>query len=141
MEEAERERIWAIVETHEAGLSIRQIAFATGLSPSRVHQLLGSAEAREIPRWLSQQRGNANSSGVDGAGGEGARPGTATLELQGELQLLLEFAEKLRESSGEKREWLRNIVLWGIANDEAGNRPHRVEILGPGNADPSPSHC
>ena len=35
---------------------IRQIAAATGLSSSRVHQLLGSEEAREIPRWLSQQR-------------------------------------------------------------------------------------
>src|SRR3954454_5346244 len=56
MEEAQRERIWAIVEAHQSGLSVRQIAAATGLSPSRVHQLLGSDEAREIPRWLSQQR-------------------------------------------------------------------------------------
>ena len=50
------ERIWAIVEAHQSGLSVRQIAAATGLSSSRVHQLLGSDEAREIPRWLSQQR-------------------------------------------------------------------------------------
>jgi hypothetical protein len=56
LEEAQRERIWAIVETHQSGLSVRQIAAATGLSSSRVHQLLGSDEAREIPRWLSQQR-------------------------------------------------------------------------------------
>src|SRR5208337_5194291 len=57
LEGAQRERIWAIVEAHQSGLSIRQIASATGLSPSRVHQPLGSDEAREIPRWLSQQRG------------------------------------------------------------------------------------
>jgi hypothetical protein len=38
------------------GWSVRQIATATGLSSSRVHQLLGSDEARAIPRWLSQQR-------------------------------------------------------------------------------------
>jgi AraC-like DNA-binding protein len=57
LEEAQQERIWAVVEAHQAGLSIRQIAAATGLSPSRVHQLLGSEEAKEIPRWLSQRRG------------------------------------------------------------------------------------
>src|SRR5512147_3291224 len=56
LEEARRERTWAIVEAHQSGLSVRQIAVATGLSSSRVHQLLGSDEAREIPRWLSQQR-------------------------------------------------------------------------------------
>src|SRR3954452_10046414 len=56
LEEARRERIWAIVEAHQAGLTVRQIAAATGLSSSRVHQLLSSDEAREIPRWLSQQR-------------------------------------------------------------------------------------
>src|SRR3954462_689726 len=56
LEEAQRERIWAIVEAHQSGLSVRQIAAATGLSSSRVHQLLGSDEAHEIPRWLSQQR-------------------------------------------------------------------------------------
>src|SRR3954465_633138 len=56
LEDAQRERIWAIVEAHQSGLSVRQIAAATGLSSSRVHQLLGSDEALEIPRWLSQQR-------------------------------------------------------------------------------------
>src|SRR4051812_34009642 len=56
LEEAQRERIWAVVEAHQSGLSIRRIAAATGLSSSRVHQLLGSEESREIPRWLSQRR-------------------------------------------------------------------------------------
>src|SRR4051794_8798873 len=59
LEEAQRERIWAVVEAHQSGVSIRQIAAATGLSSSRVHQLLGSEEAREIPRWLSQRRDEA----------------------------------------------------------------------------------
>lgn len=52
--DAERERIWAIVAAKEAGLSIRQIARATGVSPTRIHQLLQADEAREIPMWLSQ---------------------------------------------------------------------------------------
>ena len=54
--EAERERIWAIVAAHEAGLSIRNIAAATGLSRSRIHQLLQDHEARDIPTWLTHLR-------------------------------------------------------------------------------------
>jgi hypothetical protein len=54
VEEAERERIWAIASAHSAGLSIRTIAAATRLSSSRVHQLLHTDEAGEIPDWLSQ---------------------------------------------------------------------------------------
>src|SRR3954454_25412418 len=65
LEEAPRERIWAIVEGPQWGLSVRQIAAATGLSSSRVHQLLGSDEAREIPRWLSRQRGRDRPSQPD----------------------------------------------------------------------------
>ena len=50
--EAERERLWAIVAAHDAGLSIRQIAAATGLSRSRIHQLLQDDDARELRAWL-----------------------------------------------------------------------------------------
>jgi len=56
LEEAERERIWAIVAAHDAGLSIRKIAAATGLSRSRIHQLLQEHEAQEIPEWLTHLR-------------------------------------------------------------------------------------
>jgi hypothetical protein len=50
--DAQTERIWAIVSAHQAGLSIRKIAGATGLSSSRIHQLLNAPEAQEIPVWL-----------------------------------------------------------------------------------------
>jgi IclR helix-turn-helix domain len=56
LREAEQERIWAIVAASDAGLSIRQIATATGLSRSRIHQLLQDPEAREIPTWLTRLR-------------------------------------------------------------------------------------
>src|SRR4051794_13901393 len=65
LDDAQRERVWAIVEAHQSGLSVRQIAAGTGLSSSRVHQLLGSDEAREIPRWLSQERRRGRSSQPD----------------------------------------------------------------------------
>jgi len=42
------------VAAHHAGLSIRQTAAATGLSRSRIHQLLQGDEAQESPTWLSQ---------------------------------------------------------------------------------------
>src|SRR5690242_13853952 len=54
--DAQSERIWAIVSAHQAGLSIRKIAGATGLSSSQIHQLLNAPEAKEIPSWLSQLR-------------------------------------------------------------------------------------
>jgi hypothetical protein len=56
LHEAEQERLWAIVAASDAGLSIRQIATATGLSRSRIHQLLQDPEAREIPTWLTHLR-------------------------------------------------------------------------------------
>jgi hypothetical protein len=56
LHEAEQERIWAIVAARDAGLSIRRIATATGLSRSRIHQLLKDDEAREIPMWLIHLR-------------------------------------------------------------------------------------
>jgi hypothetical protein len=62
LHEAEHERIWAIVAARDAGLSIRQIATATGLSRSRIHQLLQDPEAREIPAWLTPLRGRDHTS-------------------------------------------------------------------------------
>jgi hypothetical protein len=60
IQDVERERIWAVssaapeanAAAHSEGLSIRKIAEITGLSSSRVHQLLHTDEARQIPDWL-----------------------------------------------------------------------------------------
>lgn len=53
VEEAEQERIWAVATAHSSGLSIRKIAAATGLSSSRVHQLLMNHVVTElIQQWL-----------------------------------------------------------------------------------------
>src|ERR1700751_3949293 len=61
--DAQVESIWAIVAAHQAGLSIRKIAGATGLSSSRIHQLLNAPEAKEITVWLSQLRQSSRGSG------------------------------------------------------------------------------
>ena len=73
-------------------VSVRQIAAATGLSSSRVHQLLGSDEAREIPRWLSQQRRRGRPSQPD-----------VPARLAGELEALRRCREWLeRLDRGEQ---------------------------------------
>ena len=41
--QAERERTWALVSARAEGSSIRTLAAAIGLSPSRVHQLVAGA--------------------------------------------------------------------------------------------------
>jgi hypothetical protein len=53
LENAQQEHIWAISAAKSEGLSIRKIAAATGLSSSRVHQLLHTNEALQIPEWLN----------------------------------------------------------------------------------------
>jgi hypothetical protein len=76
--DAEQERIWAIVAAHHVGLSIRQIATATGLSRSRIHQLLQADEAREIPTWLSQLRAPDHTE----ASAHDAEPAAAPVRMQ-----------------------------------------------------------
>ncbi len=56
LDDANRERVWAVAAAHKAGLSIRQIAAATALSSSRVHQILHDNEAHGIPDWLDDFR-------------------------------------------------------------------------------------
>jgi len=70
IKDVERERIWAIAAVYSEGLSIRKIAEATGLSSSRIHQLLHTDEARQIPDWLNNLPNykiemNAQSGGED----------------------------------------------------------------------------
>lgn len=56
LDAAHGERTWAIVSARQQGLAIRRIAAATGLSPTRVHQLLTTPATADIPAWLSRLR-------------------------------------------------------------------------------------
>ena len=44
LEQAERERTWALPQPAPRGISIRTLATAAGLSPSRVHQFAAEAD-------------------------------------------------------------------------------------------------
>ena len=56
--DAQVERIWAIISAHQGGLSIRKIAGATGLSSSRIHQLLNAPEGKELSQLRQSSRGS-----------------------------------------------------------------------------------
>ena len=99
LEAAQQERLWAIATAYEAGLSIRKIAAATGLSSSRAHQLLRAEEAREVPRWLSQL-GEQESSANEGTAVSSSSPET---DLQARLA---EEVEILRWCIG----WLEQLA-------------------------------
>jgi hypothetical protein len=85
--DAARERLWVIVAAKEAGLSLRQIVRATGVSPTRIHQLLQADEARAIPVWLSQLQDHSLSPAVDPEGSplEPSHPGRPRLADEAEI--------------------------------------------------------
>jgi DNA-binding transcriptional MerR regulator len=129
--DAQVERIWAIVSAHQAGLSIRKIARATGLSSSRIHQLLNAPEAKEIPVWLSQLR---QSSGVSGRKKK-AEPPKSETEIRSRLAREVEVLRRCTD-------WLQRLergenVVVNLRPDEdveteflAFDRPRVVRVLG-----------
>jgi hypothetical protein len=56
LEQAERERTWALVSARAEGISIRTLAAAAGLSPSRVHQLVADAGLDALDAALGELR-------------------------------------------------------------------------------------
>jgi hypothetical protein len=57
LEQAERERTWALLVSARAeGISIRTLAAAIGLSPSRVHQLVADADLDALDAALGELR-------------------------------------------------------------------------------------
>ena len=56
LEQAERERTWALVSARAEGISIRTLATAAGLSPSRVHQLVADAGLDALDAALGELR-------------------------------------------------------------------------------------
>jgi len=99
--DAQIERVWAIVSTHQAGLSIRKIAGATGLSSSRIHQLLNAPEGKEIPVWLSQLRQSSRGSGVKK---KAERPEPET-EIRSRLAREVEVLRRCTD-------WLQRLKTW-----------------------------
>ena len=56
LEQAGRERSWALASARAEGVSIRALATAAGLSSSRVHQIVAAADLDELDAALGELR-------------------------------------------------------------------------------------
>lgn len=102
LELAQMERSWAVLSASTDGLSVRQIAAAAGLSPTRVQQLLTQARAEsDVDQLVAEQLGELRVAGwpdpedPDGCDDE---------ELAGRDLV----ADRLVDEVG----WLRQITDW-----------------------------
>jgi hypothetical protein len=55
LDQTERERTWALVSARAEGISIRTLATAIGLSPSRVHLAPVGPYRSRLPEWATRQ--------------------------------------------------------------------------------------
>lgn len=55
-DQAERERAWALASARAEGVSVRTLARAAGLSPSRVHQLVTAVDLAEAETARAELR-------------------------------------------------------------------------------------
>ena len=56
LEQAERERAWALASARAEGVSLRTLAATAGLSPARVHQITAAADLDELDTALGDLR-------------------------------------------------------------------------------------
>ena len=56
LDQAERERGWALSSARAEGVSIRTLAAAAALSPARVHQITAAADLDELDAALGELR-------------------------------------------------------------------------------------
>ena len=96
--QAERERTWALVSARAEGISIRTLAAAIGLSPSRVHQLVAAAGLDALDAALGELRAAGWPAPEDPDSGEDTEPGgrdTIAGRLSDEVSWLRQCADWL----------------------------------------------
>jgi hypothetical protein len=112
LEQAERERVWALVSARAEGISIRTLATAAGLSPSRVHQLVADADLDALDAALDELRA------AGWPAPEHPDSGDDT-ELSGRDNI----ADRLSDEVG----WLRQCAGW-LAHLDADSYPPAVNL-------------
>lgn len=120
LQAAETERMWAIVSASEHGQSVRKIADAVGLSPTRVHQILKEADREQIAEQVSELREQGWPEGeTDG-------PDNGTADLIGER--IADEASALRECVVWLEALDRDEIVVENLNPERFERRNNVQF-------------
>ena len=112
LEQAERERSWALASARAEGVSIRTLAAAAGLSSSRVHQIVAAADLDELDAALGELRAAGWPAPEDPDGGDDA-------ELDGR--------EPIAGRLSDEVSWLRQCADW-LAHLDADSYPPAVNL-------------
>ena len=112
LEQAERERTWALVSARAEGISIRTLATAAGLSPSRVHQLVAVADLDALDAALGELRAAGWPAPEDPDSGEDT-------ELGGR--------DNIADRLSDEVSWLRQCAGW-LAHLDADSYPPAVNL-------------
>ena len=125
LEQAERERSWALASARAEGISIRTLASAAGLSPARVHQITTAADMDELDAALGGLRAAGWPAPEDPGGDDDA-------ELDGRdliCDRLLDEVGWLRRCAG----WLTHLHTKGFPSAvnlrPVGDHPERAHVV------------
>jgi hypothetical protein len=112
LEQAGRERTWALVSARAEGISIRTLATASGLSPSRVHQLVAAADLDALNAALGELRAAGWPAPEDPGSGEDT-------ELGGRDTIAGRLSDEVS--------WLRQCAGW-LAHLDADSYPPAASL-------------
>jgi hypothetical protein len=112
LDQAERERTWALVSARAKGISIRTLAAAAGLSPSRVYQIVADADLDALDAALGELRAAGWPAREDPDNDEGA-------DLDGR--------DHLADRLSDEVDWLRQCAGW-LRQLDGGGYPPAVNL-------------
>ena len=112
LDQAERERAWALVSARAEGISIRILAAAIGLSPSRVHQLVAAADPDALDAALGELR---------------AAGWPAPEDPDSDEDTDLDGRDHLADRLSDEADWLRQCAGW-LRQLEGGGYPPAVNL-------------
>ena len=113
LEQAERERTWALASARAEGISIRTLATAVGLSPSRVHQIVADADLDALDAALGELRAAGWPAPEDPDSGEDT-------ELGGR--------DNIADRLSDEVSWLRQCAGWLAHLDADNSYPPAVNL-------------